>query len=227
LNVRLGVRLGEKGILFDFDGVVLKSMEQHFEAWRNAFQEKNIGITPDDFYILEGQGIKRVAYLLGERYGLDETVINDVMNRKVHYYEKFMTIEFYDYFEIMLNSFKKNEIPMGVVTGGSRERVNKIINEYMDNYFDCVVTVDDVERGKPFPDPFLKGAELLDYKPEDCLVIENAPMGIEGAVKAGMTVIAITTTLDSEYLKQANYIADNFREVEEIVLSIIKFKTEQ
>ena len=81
--------------------------------------------------------------------------------------------------------------------------------------------MDDVERGKPYPDPFLKGAELLGLKPQDCVVIENAPLGIEGALKAGMTVIAVTTTLNAEHLKQAHYIVNDFIEAQKIVQKLM------
>lgn len=212
----------KKGILFDFDGVTVKSMEQHFKAWQEAFAEKGVEISRDDFFILEGMGIKKVAHILGEHHGLDKEAIMEVMDRKVNYYNQFMTIEFYEYFKEMLKSFKEKELPMGVVTGGSRSRVQKIIEEYFNNDFNCLVTVDDVKRGKPFPDPFLKGAEMLGIPAQDCIVVENAPKGIEGAVKAGMTVIGITTTLTAKDLHQANYIAADFKEVERIVFSLIK-----
>jgi len=124
-----------------------------------------------------------------------------------------MTIEFYDYFEDLLRNLNRRNIRKGIVTGGTRERVIQIVDKYFDNEFACVVTSDDVENGKPHPEPFLKGAELLNLKPKECVVVENAPLGIQGAKEAGMTVIAVTTTLTEEFLKQADYISNDFREV--------------
>ena len=210
-----------KGILFDFDGVVVKSMEQHFNAWQKAFAEFGVHIRPEEFFILEGQGVKIISHLLGKNHGLDEKAIERIMERKMNYYNKFMRIEFYEHFDDLLDYVVENNIPRGIVTGGNRERVSGIVNQYFDGKFSCLVTVDDVERGKPYPDPFLKGAELLGLKPQDCVVIENAPLGIEGAVKAGMTVIAVTTTLKAEYLKQAHYVTKDFREVKRIIQRLI------
>lgn len=211
-----------QGVLFDFDGVVVKSMEQHFAAWQKAFAEKNIHIKADDFFILEGQGVHIIAYALGKKHGLSESDVEQIIQRKMNYYNQFMRLEFYDYFREMLNHLHDSGIPMGVVTGGNRSRVEKIINQHFNNDFKALVTVDDIERGKPHPDPFLKGAELMGLPPEQCIVVENAPLGIEGAKKAGMTVIAVTTTLHPGHLSQADYIADDFREVEKIIRSLIR-----
>ena len=209
-----------QAVIFDFDGVVVKSMEQHFAAWQKAFAEKNVHIKPDDFFVMEGQGVHIIAHTLGKKHGLSEGDVEEVIHRKMTYYNQFMYLEFYDYFKDMLKSLHKHQIPLGVVTGGNRERVWKVINEHFPNDFKAVVTVDDIERGKPHPDPFLKGAELMGVAPEKCIVVENAPLGIEGAKKAGMTVIAVTTTLSPEKLHQADYIARNFKEVKKIIFAL-------
>ncbi len=211
-----------KGILFDFDGVVVKSMEQHFAAWQKAFAEKGVQITPDDFFPLEGQGIYTISQKIGREHGLSDAEIDQVRERKVNYYNQFMTIEFYDYFTDLLKHLHTRQVPMGIVTGGTRQRVTKIVEQYFDHYFSAIVTVDDVRKGKPHPDPFLKGAELLGLPARNCVVVENAPLGIKGARAAGMTVIGITTTLPAEQLKEAHYVANDFQEVEKILLRLLK-----
>ncbi len=208
-----GQEAKKKGILFDFDGVVVKSMEQHFEAWKKAFAEMGVEITADEFFILEGQGIHTISHKIGKDHGLTPEQVEKIKDRKMNYYNQYMTIEFYDFFDEMLQALKSRQIPMGIVTGGVRSRVSAIIDKYFDHTFSCVVTVDDVKRGKPFPDPFLAGAKKLNLPPESCVVVENAPMGIEGAKKAGMTVIAITTTLADHFLAEADYICHDFKEV--------------
>ena len=211
----------EKAVLFDFDGVVVKSMEQHFKAWRQAFLEKGVKIKEDEFFVLEGQGIHTISHHLGKIHGLTPQQVKEVMDRKVSYYNQFMTLEFYDHFHDMVEHLNQHNIQMGVVTGGNRSRVEKIINEHFNHFFKVLVTVDDVERGKPFPDPFLKAAQMLSIAPEKCIVVENAPMGIQGAKRAGMTVVAITTTLKPQYLKQADHIANDFFEVETVLNELL------
>ncbi|RLD13401.1 HAD family phosphatase [candidate division KSB1 bacterium] len=208
------MEMDKKAVLFDFDGVTVKSMEQHFDAWRNAFAEWGVHITPDEFFLLEGQGIDTIAHYLGKKHGLSEEQVNAVIKRKKNYYNQFMRLEFYEHFHEMIHGLYEKKIPMAVVTGGDRDRVQKVVETHFDHYFSAVVTIDDVERGKPHPDPFLKAAQLLNVEPESCIVVENAPMGIQGAKAANMTVIAVTTTLPPKHLKQADYIAKDFYEVE-------------
>lgn len=204
----------KKAVLFDFDGVIVKSMEQHFEAWKNAFAEWGVHLSPQEFFVLEGQGIDTIAHFLGKKHGLTEEQVKAVMTRKVNYYGQFMRLEFYEHFHELIERLYANRIPLAVVTGGNRSRVQDVIDKHFNHFFRAVVTIDDVDRGKPHPDPFLKAAELLDVQPMECIVVENAPMGIQGAKAAEMTVIAVTTTLSPDYLKQADYIASDFYEVE-------------
>ncbi len=76
-----------------------------------------------------------------------------------------------------------------------------------------LVTADDVERGKPAPDPYLMAASQLGVAPEDCVVIEDAPAGVKAAVAAGMQVIALTTSHPRTELQEANFIIDDLLEV--------------
>lgn len=210
-----------KGILFDFDGVVVDSMHQHYDAWSNAFREKNITFAKEEFFQLEGQGLNKIVRMLGEPYGLVEQEMLDIIEAKARYYYKSVQIKFYDYFLSMLNNLKDKKIPMAVVTGGNRKRVEKTIEEYLKGYFNALVTIDDVTHGKPHPEPFLKGAEKLNLKPEECIVIENAPLGIKAAKAAGTTVIAVKTTLTDKYLAEADYILDNFKYVEKKINELV------
>lgn len=216
-----GVIILKKGILFDFDGVAVKSMEQHYEAWSRALAEKNCQISKENFFMLEGQGIEEISKAIGRKFNLSDDDINEIGERKSNYYKQIMHLEFYPHFFELLKVLRKNNLKMGVVTGGARSRVNSVVEKYFGDYFECLVTVDDIKRGKPFPDPFLKGAELLNIQPDECIVVENAPMGIKAAVQAGMTVIAVMTTLPQKYLDQAHYIVDDFQQVEKKILSLV------
>ena len=112
---------------------------------------------------------------------------------------------------------------MAVVTGGNKKRVSKIISEHFAGFFSAFVTIDDVENGKPHPEPFIKGAQKLSLNTKECIVVENAPMGVTAAKTAGCTVIAIKTTLQEKHLKNADFIVDTFNEVEEKLLSLLDY----
>jgi sugar-phosphatase len=69
---------------------------------------------------------------------------------------------------------------------------------------EVLITSDDVTYGKPHPEPYLKGAEGLRYRPAECLVIEDAPAGIQSARAGGMKVLGITSTYRADSLRQAD-----------------------
>jgi beta-phosphoglucomutase len=86
--------------------------------------------------------------------------------------------------------------------------------------FDVTITADDAVRSKPHPDPFLRAAEALHFNPANCLVVENASFGIEAARAAGCRVVAICTTLSREDLSRADWIVENHRELETLLLPL-------
>ncbi len=208
-----------RGVLFDLDGVLLKSMEQHLEAWQHAFGRYKKVITANDFYMLEGRGVKSVVEILTKKHNIDPGLKEKIMDDKIKYYNKRFRAEFYEGLFSLLDFLKNQKLEMAVVTGGFRDRVNQIVHHHFNGYFSAMVTSDDVENTKPYPEPYLKGATLLELRPDECIVIENAPMGIESGKKAGMFVIAVSTTLDEEYLYQADMIAENFADVEKYITS--------
>ncbi|MGO9245133.1 MAG: HAD family hydrolase, partial [Verrucomicrobiia bacterium] len=80
-------------------------------------------------------------------------------------------------------------------------------------HFDFIITGDEVPRAKPFPDPYLTAARQLGLRPEECVVVENAPLGIEAARNAGMRCVAVETTLGKEYLTSADHVLQNIAEL--------------
>jgi len=206
-----------KGVLFDFDGVVVDSMEQHYEAWAAAFAAHGVSINRHGFFLLEGQGMETIANILAKQYGLNSTGIITIIKGKVEHYYAHHELRFYKYFLTMLNNLKKRRTPMAVVTGGHRERVHEIINTHLANYFDVIISIDDVNNGKPHPEPFLAGAKGLGLSPDECIVVENAPLGIQAAKAGKCPVIAVKTTLGVMELAQADFIAVDFKEVEFVI----------
>jgi sugar-phosphatase len=92
----------------------------------------------------------------------------------------------------------------GVVTSGSRQLATNRLRHCGLPVPEVLVTSDDVAHGKPHPEPYLKGAERLGFKPADCLVIEDAPAGIESAHAAGMKVMGLASTYGAEKLRESD-----------------------
>ncbi|HET9401827.1 MAG TPA: HAD family phosphatase, partial [Candidatus Acidoferrales bacterium] len=83
--------------------------------------------------------------------------------------------------------------------------------------FDTVVTADDIRRPKPDPEPFQVACGRIGIAPASCLVVENAPLGVESAHRAGCRAVAICTTLTRDDLREADWIVANHREFESLL----------
>ena len=84
------------------------------------------------------------------------------------------------------------KVKIGVVSGGSRSTVSKTLKVIgVDKYLDVLVCAGETERGKPYPDPFLKAAEILGVPPELCMVFEDGDPGVEAAERAGMKWVRV------------------------------------
>jgi sugar-phosphatase len=102
----------------------------------------------------------------------------------------------------------------GVVTSGSRLLASARLPFCGLPVPDVLVTSDDVTNGKPHPEPYLKGAERLGFDPADCLVIEDAPAGIQAARAAGMKVIGIASTYPAVALGQADAVIARLAQIQ-------------
>jgi len=109
-----------------------------------------------------------------------------------------------------------NSIPRGrwcVVTSGTRYLATTRMRKFGIPLPDILVTADDVKNGKPDPEPYRKGAELLKVNPADCVVFEDAPAGIHAARGAGMKVISLPSTYPMSELQEADVIVSGLSEV--------------
>ena len=99
-------------------------------------------------------------------------------------------------------------------SSGPKENVELLLASLkIQEYFDAIITAAEIQIGKPAPDVFLIAAEQARVKPENCIVIEDAPVGIEAAKQANMKTIALTTTHEREDLENADLIIRDLSEV--------------
>jgi beta-phosphoglucomutase len=203
-----------RAILFDFDGVIVKSMEIHFEGWQKVLREYGMEMSPEELYVLEGQGLEEVASQLIRKFNLPSNERRKMIEKQEYFYNQNERAVLYPYLIETLDWANQRELKIALVTGSYFERVDEVLRSFgIDGYFDAIVTSNDVYQTKPSPEPFLAAANLLEVEPKDCVVIENSPLGIQSAKSANMQCIAITTTLPPMYLKEADVVADNFHEV--------------
>jgi beta-phosphoglucomutase len=103
-----------------------------------------------------------------------------------------------------------------LVTASALKNMHNALSEEQMRAFDFLITGDEVHKSKPFPDGYLAAMNHLGLVREECIVIENAPLGIEAAKNAGMYCVAVETTLDRSYLGMADTVVNDIREILDI-----------
>jgi len=188
-----------KGLIFDLDGTVANTMQNHFLAWRAAVSPFQIDFTAELFKSLTGMPRKATILKLNEMYNTNMKP-EEVGKAKAVYYKKaaHLTKEI----KIVADVVRKfhNVLPMSIGTGSTREGAKKTLEfTKMSSYFDIVITANDIQQPKPNPETFLKCAELMNVEPEKCLVFEDGILGIQAAKTAGMMVIDVNDYFEMEF----------------------------
>jgi sugar-phosphatase len=184
-------------ILFDLDGVLVDSTRAVDREWREWAAKKGVD---GDAIMAIAHGVRTVEVIRRVAPHLDAAAEAAMIENHEAGDQSGVTV--------MPGSIDLvRSIPegrWGVVTSGSRLLATNRLRFCGLPVPEVLVTSDDVTHGKPHPEPYLKGAGRLGFSPADCLVIEDAPAGIESARAAGTTVIGITSTYGVSALEQAN-----------------------
>ena len=189
----------KKVFLFDMDGVLYDSMPNHAVAWQKSMAQFGIRMTADDAYATEGsRGIDTIRMMVKEQRGEDITLdeAQRMYDVKTEIFHSMPTARIFPYVMDVMEKLKEQGIQIGVVTGsGQRPLIQRLLDDF-GNFLneDHIVSAYDVERGKPFPDPYLMGLKKAgNLLPEEGVVVENAPLGVKAGVAAGIYTIAINS----------------------------------
>ncbi len=192
--------LSPKAVLFDMDGVCYDSMPYHAVAWQQSMAHFGITMTADDAYATEGaRGIDTVRRMVKEQRGEEITLeeaqtMYDLKSELFHNMKPEPPV-MPGILELM-EQIDAAGLRIGIVTGsGQRPLIARLMNDF--GRFlteEHIVTAYDVTRGKPAPDPYLRGLEKMgDLQPCEAMVVENAPLGVEAGVAARIFTIAVNT----------------------------------
>lgn len=208
-----------KAIIFDMDGVIVDSMPYHFLAWYEALRPLGVRVSCFDVYSKEGENWQKTLKEFLRREGIKPApkILNGIFERRKKIFKKNFKRFIFKDAEKLLVCLKNQGYSLGLVTGTPSEDVTKMLPGDIYELFGCIVAGDHVKKGKPHPEPYLKAAKAMGIKPSECVVVENAPFGVESAKKAGMFCIAITTGLTAEYLKKADVIVDKLMDITGLV----------
>ncbi|MDZ4785884.1 MAG: HAD family phosphatase [bacterium] len=206
-----------KAVLFDFDGVIGDTMEDNYRAWLYALGLFGATFTKDEYFRLEGHRVVDIAAKTLILRGKDPVHAAEVAKAKDDFYISNNNFKFSIGVEDLIQTLLENKIPIVLVTGGARKRILNDLTAPILDKLTYIVSADDCKTGKPDPEPYLMGANKIGVSPTQCLVIENAPLGIESANAAKMFCIAICSTLKPKDLNKADLIIDNFSGLKEIL----------
>lgn len=209
-----------RAILFDFDGVLADTMNDNFLAWEKAFLDYNIKIQKEDYFPLEGMKLIKIAETIGNKFELSKEEFPRIVELKNKYYLRDHQLIFYEGVDELQKILYEKKVPTAIVSSSPKQKLEKTVPKIFLDKFDVIISGDDTIKGKPDPEPYLTAANKLKCSNNECVVIENAPLGIKSAKKAGMYCIAICSTLEKSFLMESDEIIDKFVDVKNI--NIIK-----
>jgi beta-phosphoglucomutase len=182
-----------KGVIFDMDGVLVDAMPYHCKALQIAIkQETDIDIDDRTIFLLEGMPADEMIKEIFIRKGYDNnpyyfSIVDKIHNLKKEILKQILVVKPIDGVRELIAEL---DCLKAIVSGAARQEVEDIIYKSFDREkFNVVITGDDLEEGKPNPDPFETALERMNLKPQEALVVENAPLGVQAANKAGIECI--------------------------------------
>jgi beta-phosphoglucomutase len=189
-----------KGIIFDMDGVLVDAMPFHAEAISRAIKEiTNHEINKKNIFLLEGMPssdlVKEIFKRenINKKIDLDDDLAKQIGSRKEQVFKQIQNAKGIDGAKELLEDLTSNcgkSCIKAVVSGAAREEVEAILDKNIGiKYFDFIITGDDIEKGKPNPAPFLIALNKMNLPASQVIVVENSPLGVEAASKAGLEFI--------------------------------------
>jgi beta-phosphoglucomutase len=210
-----------KAILFDFDGVIAETFPSHFAAWKLVLAELNFCPDENTIRIHEGFTTTKIAQALFTRNGMtinDETA-RRYAEKKNLVFQKHHTAKIYPGIHDLLPALKRH-FKLGLVSGSTLKNIQSVVPAHLLNLFNVIIKDGDTEHSKPDPEPYVMAAKKLGILPQECIVIENAPLGIQAAKSAGTFCIGLVTTLPAAALSDADMLCESHEELFQKIASI-------
>lgn len=211
-----------KAVIFDMDGVITDTQHIHNETNAEVLQSYGIPLTPKDLSKFAGIPNKKTFADLFKKYNINADVNKAVSEKWDLIKERTKTINAIPGALNLIQKLYDNKFKLAIASSSTADFIEHILTSLnIKNFFTVIVNGNEVEKGKPNPDIFLKAAQKLNVKPLNCLVLEDAPAGVKATKNAGMKCIAITTSHKKEQLKQADIIINSFDDLKLDIISTL------
>lgn len=187
-----------RAALIDMDGTLYDSMPLHAKAWKAMCDSRGITASEEEFFICEGRtGASVIDLLYNRQYGhpATEDEHKQLYAIKSDEFNRMPQPPVMPGAQAIMDFFKTTGMKRVLVTGsGQNSLLNRLDNDYPEIFLENMrITSRDVTKGKPDPEPYLKALEKAQTAPWNAVALENAPLGVESAAKAGVFCIAVTT----------------------------------
>ena len=215
-----------RAVIFDFNGIIIDDEPIHFELFRKVFAEEGITLTADAYYARYLGFDDRGAFAAGFRENgrpIDDLKLGKLITRKAVYYQEAIRNHTAIFPGVkQLIAALAPSLPLAIASGALRHEIQTILRgAALLEHFQAIVSAEDVERGKPEPEVFLKALDALNARrdgadviaPAQCVVIEDSKEGLRGARRAGMKSLAETNSHPAELLGDAHAIVNSLEEV--------------
>ncbi len=206
-----------KAAIFDMDGTMIINMAYHKKAWQEYLERHGINLSEDEFrQKISGKKNDQIFELVfGRKLSSDELQKYSDEKEAIyrHLYEK--DIKEVEGLTPLIQRLNDNNIKTAIATTApAKNREFALQALQLEGKFEVILGDEHVKHGKPHPEIFLSTARELSVKPEECIVFEDSPPGVESGKNAGMKVIGLLTSHSAEELARADYHINDFTEID-------------
>lgn len=216
-----------EAVVFDFDGVIADTERLHFDMFLEVLEPHMISFTWEEYvdrYMgCDDRDAFRKAFRLAGREDLDDRQLKKLVDTKSRQFLEAIRdgVQTYPGVIQLIKTLHAGGIPLAICSGALRSDLDPILSRLgIACYFTLIVSADDVRKGKPDPEGYMRAFRELTLTRRSkvsstgaCLAVEDTPDGIKAAKRAGLSVLAVTNSHPPQELSQADYVTDSLENV--------------
>lgn len=209
-----------KAVIFDMDGVIIDSEPVYYKRMIEFLEHQNHFFDDRDLLKLVGSSHKDTFRMIGEIVGKD--LVEREFTKDYETYFKDKSVDYkeilYPEIRLLLRDLRAKGYKLALASSSSQDNIDSVLQECeLEEYFSVVLSGHDFHASKPHPEIYLKTAELLNLKPEQCMALEDSSYGIEAAKEAGMIVVARQDDRFGFDQERADYIFQDLRNIKNVL----------